>query len=143
MYKIIKSVIESKDYKLEDILYKIDKMYIENRITETEKTELDSLSREYAKAENSYSIQKQLDNIFSRLEALENKDKEEVEEPVEQEYKEFVQPSGAHDSYNVGDKVIFKDKKYICKLDNCAWSPETYPSAWEIVEETKEESEEA
>lgn len=140
MYKIIKSVIESKDYKLEDILYKIDKMYIEDRITETEKTELDSLAREYAKAENSYSIQKQLDNIFARLEALENK---EVEEPAEQEeYKEFVQPSGAHNSYKAGDKVIFKDKKYICKIDNCAWSPETYPSAWEIVEETKEESEE-
>ena len=37
MYKIIKNVIESKDYVLEDILYKIDKMYIQGRITETEK----------------------------------------------------------------------------------------------------------
>ena len=141
MYKIIKNVIESKDYKLEDILYKIDKMYIEDRITETEKTELDSLAREYAKVENSYSIQRQLENIFARLEALENK--EEVEGPADQEeYEQFAQPTGAHDSYQIGDKIIFKDKKYICKLDNCAWSPETYPSAWEIVEETKEESEE-
>lgn len=140
MYKIIKSVIESRDYKLENILYKIDKMYIEDRITETEKAELDSLAREYAKAENSYSIQKQLENIFARLEALESK---EVEEPAEQEeYKEFVQPSGAHNSYKAGDKVIFKDKKYICKIDNCAWSPETYPQAWEEIAETKEESEE-
>lgn len=141
MYKIIKSVIESKDYKLEDILYKINKMYIEDRITDTEKTELDNLAREYAKAENSYDIQKQLDNIFARLETLESKDK--IEEPVEQEeYKEFIQPTGSHDSYKTGDKVIFKDRKYICKLDDCAWSPETYPQAWEEIVETKEESEE-
>lgn len=140
MYKIIKNVIESKDYTLEDILYKIDKMYIQDRITEAEKTELDKLARQNAKAENSYNIQKQLDNIFTRLEALENKDK--TEEPAEQEeYPEFIQPTGAHDSYNTGDKVIYKDKKYICKMDNCAWSPEVYPAGWEEVTEENAESE--
>lgn len=56
MFNIIKTVIESKDYILEDILYKIDKMYIENRITEAEKTELDNLARQNAVAENSYNI---------------------------------------------------------------------------------------
>lgn len=136
MYKIIKNVIESKDYELKDILYKINKMYIEDRMTEEEKTELDNLARQNAVAENSYSIQKQLDNIFTRLEALESKDK--TEEPVEQEYKEFIQPTGSHDNYNTGDKVIYKDKKYICKMDNCVWSPETYPQGWEEVVETEE-----
>ena len=58
MYKIIKSVIESKDYKLEDILYKINKMYIEDRITEAEKSELNKMARFNARAENSYDIQK-------------------------------------------------------------------------------------
>ncbi len=134
MFNIIKTVIESRDYILEDILYKIDKMYIQDRITEAEKTELDNLARQNAKAENSYNIQKQLDNIYARLEVLENKDK--TEDPTEQEgYKEFVQPTGAHDSYNVGDKIIYKDKKYICKLDNCVWSPDVYPAGWEEVEE--------
>ena len=55
MYEIIKSVIESKDYELKDILYKINKMWIESAITEEEKTELDNLARENAKAENSYA----------------------------------------------------------------------------------------
>lgn len=140
MYKIIKNVIESKDYVLEDILYKISKMYIEDRISEEEKTELDSLARQNAKAENSYSIQKQLDNIFARLEALENMDKSEsTEEPTElEEYKEFVQPTGAHDSYKAGDKITYKGKRYICKLDNCVWTPEVYPQGWEEVVETEE-----
>lgn len=137
MFNIIKTVIESKDYVLEDILYKIDKMYIQDRISEAEKTELDSLARQNAKAENSYNIQKQLDNIFTRLEALENKDK--AEEPVEQEeYEEFKQPTGAHDSYKAGDKITYKDKKYICKMDNCVWAPDAYPAGWEEVAETEE-----
>lgn len=34
MYEIIKSVIESKDYELKDILYKINKMYIESEVQE-------------------------------------------------------------------------------------------------------------
>lgn len=134
MYKIIKSVINNKDYKLEDMLYKISKMYIEDRITEEQKSELDNLAREKAKVENSYDIQKQLDSIFERLEKLENKDTT-IEEDAE-EYPMFVQPTGAHDSYNTGDKVTFNNKKYICKMDNCVWSPEVYPAGWEEVPES-------
>lgn len=37
MYEIIKNVIESKDYELRDMLYKINKMYIESNITEEQK----------------------------------------------------------------------------------------------------------
>lgn len=134
MYEIIKNVIEAKDYKLEDMLYKIAKMYIESRITEAQKDELDNLARSNAKAENNYDIQKQLDEIFMRLDKLESKDTENVEQ---EEYKEYKQPSGAHDSYKVGDRILFNDKKYICKLDNCVWSPETYPTAWEEVAENE------
>lgn len=137
MYKIIRSVIESKDYKLEDMLYKISKMYIENRITETEKSELDNLARSNAKAENSYDIQKQLDNLEARVKALE--DKEIVQEPTEpvEEYPEYVQPTGAHDSYKVGDKITYNGKKYICKMDNCVWAPDVYPAGWEEVVATE------
>lgn len=134
MYEIIKNVIESGYFKLEDILYKISKMYIESRLSEEEKDELDTLARSKAKAENSYDIQKQFENIFARLEILENKDAEETT-PVE-EYPSYVQPTGAHDSYNVGEKITYNGKKYICILANCVWSPDTYPQGWqEIIEE--------
>lgn len=134
MYEIIKSVISSKDYKLEDILYKISKMYIEDRITESEKSELDELARSNAKAENSYDMQKQLDNLEARVKALEEKGT--TDEPgTTEKYPEYIQPTGAHDAYQSGDKITFNGKKYICKMDNCVWSPETYPAAWEEVEE--------
>lgn len=132
MYDIIKSVINSKDYELRDMLYKINKMYIESAITEEQKTELDELSRTNAKAENSYApLKEQIEDIYSklaqitsRLEALENI--EEPSEPVD-EYPEYVQPTGAHDAYNTGAKITFKGERYTCQIDGCVWSPEEYP----------------
>lgn len=143
MYEIIKDVINSKSFELKDILYKINKMRIESAITETEKTELDSLARQNAVAENSYaSMQEQINNTNSRIDKLEERiaklentgETEEPTEPVE-EYPEYVQPTGAHDAYNTGDKITYNGKKYICKINGCVWDPDMYPAGWELVEE--------
>lgn len=141
MYEIIKSVINSGDYELKDILYKINKMWIESAITEEQKTELDNLARVYANAENSYApLQKQINNIYTELDSIKSrlnvlKGTEEPAEPVE-EYPEYVQPTGAHDAYNTGDKITYNGKKYVCKMDGCVWNPDTYPAGWEeVVEE--------
>lgn len=149
MYEIIKSVIESKDYELKDILYKTNKMWIESAITEDEKTELDSLARQNANAENSYALlQEQIENIYSelaniksRLNNLEQAGQEEPTEPIEEdEYPEYVAPSGAHDAYHVGDKITYNGKKYLCKMDGCVWNPDIYPAGWEeVVEEVESE----
>ena len=147
MFEIVKNVILSKNYKLEDILNKINVLWLESKLSDEEKTSLISLSRENAVAENSYKpLQEQLNNLYkafddfkeevnARLNTLEGK--EDIEEPVE-EYPPFVKPEGAHDCYNEGDKIIYNGKKYICKINGCVWSPEEYPAAWqEIVEETE------
>lgn len=139
MFNLIKQVIESKDYKLEDMLYKINKMYVESYITEEEKTELDNLARENADPVNSYApLQEQIDNMYIKISNLENRiaileNSDPVEPGREDEYPEFVQPTGAHNCYNKGDKIIYNGKKYICKIDGCVWSPDAYPSAWEEV----------
>ena len=145
MYEVIKNVINSKDYKLEDILYKINKMWIESAITEEEKTELDGLARENAKAENSYApLQEQIDKLYAdmkeleaRISLLEQEEGQEVEEPETEEYPQYVQPTGAHDAYNTGDKITYNGKKYICKINGCVWTPDAYPQGWELVEESE------
>ena len=148
MYDIIKNVIESKDYELRDMLYKINKMYIESYITEDQKSELDELARTNANAVNSYApVQEQINNIYSelaqiksRLDVLENPEGEPSEPAITDEYPEYKQPSGAHDAYKIGDKITYNNKKYICKLDNCVWDPDTYPAGWqEVVEEATDE----
>ena len=139
MFNLIKEVINSKSYKLEDMLYKINKMYIESYITEEEKTELDNLARTNANPINSYApLQEQIDNMYIKISNLENRiaileNSDPVEPGQEDEYPEFVQPTGAHNCYNKGDKIIYNGKKYICKIDGCVWSPDAYPSAWEEV----------
>lgn len=45
-------------------------------------------------------------------------------------WPDFVQPTGAHDAYNTGDKITFEGKRYICQMDNCAYSPSAYPAGW-------------
>ena len=150
MYEIIKNVIESKDYKLEDMLYKINKMWIESEITEEQKTELDNLARENANAVNSYApLQEQIDKLYADMKELEarislleqEQSTEEPQEPTEpvEEYPEYVQPTGAHDAYHVGDKITYNGKKYICKLDNCVWTPDAYPAGWEEVVDVESE----
>lgn len=138
MFDLIKQVIESKSYKLEDMLYKINKMYVESYITEEEKTELDNLARTNANPINSYApLQEQIDNMYIKISNLENRiailENSEPTEPGEDEYPEFVQPTGAHNCYNKGSKITFEGEKKICNIDGCVWSPDAYPAAWEEV----------
>lgn len=42
------------------------------------------------------------------------------------EYPEWVQPTGAHDAYNIGDKVSYNGKHYICTADANVYAPDVY-----------------
>lgn len=48
-----------------------------------------------------------------------------------EEWPEFIHPTGAHDTYNRGDKVTFDGERYISLIDNNSWSPTEYPAGWE------------
>ena len=146
MYDVIKNVIDSERYELSDMLKKIDTIWLQGGISEEQKNELVQLARKNADPENSYApLQNQIDTLYKnmtemgksildlvqRVSKLENKP---VEPEVPEEYPEYVKPTGAHDAYNNGDKVTYNGKHYICKMDGCVWSPDEYPSAWEVVE---------
>ena len=48
--------------------------------------------------------------------------------------EEFRQPTGAHDAYNKGDRVLFNGKVYESLIDANTWSPDAYPQGWKVVE---------
>lgn len=50
------------------------------------------------------------------------------------EWPEFVQPTGAHDAYNKGDKVTFNGKHYVSLIDANVYSPTAYPAGWKEIE---------
>ena len=48
-----------------------------------------------------------------------------------EEWPEWVQPTGAHDAYNTGDKVTYNGKRYVSLIDANVYSPDAYPAGWE------------
>ena len=48
--------------------------------------------------------------------------------------EEFKQPTGEHDAYQTGDKVLFDGDVYESIIDNNIWSPVDYPQGWKKVE---------
>ena len=46
----------------------------------------------------------------------------------------FVQPTGAHDAYAIGDCVEFEGANYVSLIDANAYSPLAYPAGWELQE---------
>ena len=51
-----------------------------------------------------------------------------------EEYPEWVQPTGAHDAYNKGDKVSDEGKHWISEMDGNIWKPGTVAGAWSKIE---------
>ena len=47
------------------------------------------------------------------------------------EYPEWVQPTGAHDAYNTGDKVSYNGKHYVCAVDGNVYAPDVY--GWTLI----------
>ena len=81
-----------------------------------------------------------IDKLEERIAKLENgQATEEPSEPVEDdEYPEYKQPTGAHDAYNIGNKITYNGKRYICQMNGCVWTPDAYPQGWQEVAETSE-----
>lgn len=90
-----------------------------------------------------FELRETLDKIYVMY-SKDRLSKEEMEE-LESLAREKANPVNSYaplqeqidNIYHVGDKITYNGKKYICKLDNCVWSPVEYPSAWEEVVESE------
>ena len=141
MYDTIKDVINSGRYELNDMLHKIDTLWVQGDLSDEQRGELVELARENATPEQTYApIQEQIDQAFTQIKALsarvEKLEAGEVQEPTPEpeEWPEWVQPTGAHDAYGVGDKVTYNGKHYISTMDGNVWSPDAYPAGWQVQE---------
>ena len=45
-------------------------------------------------------------------------------------YPEWVQPTGAHDAYNSGDKVTYNGQHYVCTSNGNVYAPDVY--GWQL-----------
>ena len=125
MKTIIENVIRKGGYDLADMLKKIDIYHIEGKLTDNDRDELYAMARQEPK--NKYDVSLEIEKLWEAIRALQGGGGDT------DEYPDFVQPTGAHDAYQSGDTVTYNGKKYRCIMDNCVWSPDVYPNAWELV----------
>lgn len=142
MYDIIKTVIESGQYDLTDILKKIDVQWISGKITEEERNKLIQLAQAKANVQNSVDVIAKLAEMEKRMVAAEKEiialksQKETPEEPdtgeetTPETYPEFV----AGKWYFNGNKISFEGENYTCIAPEgqvCTWNPVEYPPYWQ------------
>lgn len=144
LYDDISNVIINGGYNLDDMLHRIDVIYVSGGLSDTERENLRDLARNTANPDDSLAplvarvtaIEMWQTTVDNRLNALETGSEEPVD-PDPEEWPEYVQPTGAHNAYYNGDKVTYNGKHYICIAPEetpCVWNPDTYPSYWELQE---------
>lgn len=123
MKTIIENVIKKGGYDLAELLARIDTFFAEGKLTAEEREELYALARVEPKAK--INVEEEITKLWRAVKVLQG--------GTTSKAKDFVQPTGAHDAYNTGDKVIFEKKTYVSLIDGNVWSPSTYPSGWASV----------
>lgn len=58
----------------------------------------------------------------------------EPEEPEQEQPPAFVQPTGGHDAYNIGDRVTYNGKIYESTINSNVWAPDVYTQGWKLIE---------
>lgn len=74
MYDIIKNYIKTETYNLDDLTRKIDKMFIEDKLTEAERDELIFLATENARDSAQVDLFNKIVDLEHRIVALETAD---------------------------------------------------------------------
>ena len=126
MKEMFEQVIQLGNYDLKTLLDRIDQYHIEGRLTDEERLDLIMQARKGAEPEYDYAGE--INALWAAVRALQ----QNISPPTEEdEWPEFVQPTGAGTAYQVGDKITFRGEKYICILAHCVWSPADYPAGWQ------------
>ena len=141
MYTIISNVIKSRNYELNDMLRKIDTIWVQGSLTDEERGELVELAQSNADPARSYApLQEQINQAFDRIKALEGRmaKLEAGEEPEPEEWPEWYKWDGVgRVPWQNGSKCTHNGVRYISRVDNNVWEPGgegVHENIWEAVE---------
>ena len=141
MFETVQNIINVGGYDLTDLSKRIKTLYALGELSEEEMKQLLEQAQANAKPDDSYapladrvkSIEEWETIVEERLSKLEYGSPTDPN-GLADEWPEYVQPTGAHDAYHVGDKITYNGKHYTCLMDGCVWTPDTYPQGWQLVE---------
>ena len=131
---IFEQTILRGGFDLAAMLERIDLYNVEAKLTDEEREALYALARQHAAPQYNYDTE--IEAIWAAIRELQQAQEGGGTEPTD-EWPEYVQPTGAHDAYQVGDKITWNGKHYICIFANCVWSPADYPAGWQEQSEVR------
>ena len=145
------ATIRTDTYDLKTILSRIEFFYAKGEITEDDRVALIEASRARAIDAMGIDVKAEIAAIMQRIVAIEARVtaiEEELEpEPgpgpdpePEPEIPDWVQPTGAHDAYNVGDRVRYQGKIWESTINGNVWAPDVYPAGWKEIVPNAEEA---
>ena len=144
MYDLIKTVIANRTYTdLNVLLEKLKRLWVQGDLTEAQYDELTAMARGNDPVKE-YAVQAEIDRLWIAVRDLQTSvaalaQPVEVPEPGEEPDPEpaavpgWVQPTGAHDAYQTGDKVLYNGTVYESLIDGNVWAPDVYPAGWNAV----------
>lgn len=143
LYEDLRAVIANGKYKLDEMIAKCSRLWVEEQITEEEYDALVDLARSNANTESEVSndlagiVQQLMQKVTSfeqkvaELEKAWSEDPDEPSEPVV-----TYEPYDPHKWYYKDMTCSFEGKNYICIAPEgqvCTWSPKDYPAYWSEV----------
>lgn len=132
---IFEQTIQRGGFNLAEMLERIDLYNVETKLTDEERESLYALAREHAAPQ--YNYDSEIEAIWAAIRELQQAQEEGGGTEPTDEWPEYVQPTGAHDAYQVGDKITWNGKHYICIFANCVWPPADYPAGWQEQSEVR------
>lgn len=129
MYNLMREHLSRGGYKLREVQDKINKLWIDDRLTAEQRDELLGMAQGGAAAENEVDLVAKVAELERRVKVLEHGGN--TEGPAE-EYPAYVPGKW----YYGGDKVTFDGAAYECMAPNshvCTWSPAEYPAYWNRI----------
>ena len=144
MYKAMKTLIESGDFRLDALKERLNKLTAHGDLTAEERSELIQMADADHDPLKGMEMKQTVLNHEQRIKALEakidelmNQSGETVTPDEADEYPEYRQPTGAHDCYWRGDKMTFEGVRYICDAAEgvpVVYDPIVMPSCWKAVD---------
>lgn len=130
MKSIFETVIRRGSYDLQAMLARIEEYHVEGRLTAAERDALTAQARSGAKVP--VNAEEEIGLLWAAVRALQGR-VAAMEGGADGDVPAFMQPTGAHDAYFSGDRVVFGGSVYQCIAPDgvaCVWSPEVMPGYW-------------
>lgn len=127
MKTVFQRVIAQHEYDLPAMLSRIDEYHIAGKLTAAERDELIAAARKQADPASGMDVAGEIQRLWAAIRELQGSS-------VPADAPEFIQPTGVHDAYYAGDRVLFDGTVYTCIAPPqvaCVWSPATMPDYWQ------------